>query len=157
MISIPSNLELLPFQLEAVEKMLTFLRGPLKGCYNACEMGLGKSVQTIAALNTLLCQNRVLVICPSVMRQTWSREFRKWSVFSPKILIIDTKEDFKGIPHAEAVIVSYDMAAKYVDKLDYTYDALVLDEAHYCLHESTSILTEKGYKPIKDVIVGDRS
>lgn len=128
-IKLPNGLSLLPFQVEAVEKMLTFLRSN-KGCYNACEMGLGKSVQTIAALNTLLCK-RILIICPAVMRSTWEREISKWSVFGPRTLVIETKDDFKGLAHCDVAIISYDLATKHIDKLDYNYDALVLDEAHH--------------------------
>ncbi len=69
--------ELLPFQKTAVAQMLTFLRES-GGCYNACSMGLGKSIQAIACINSLACKT-TLIICPAVMRLTWKEELIKWS------------------------------------------------------------------------------
>lgn len=136
-IILPSGKKLYPFQKQAVGKMLNFLtatNGNVKGCYNACEMGLGKTPQTIVALNTLRC-TRVLVICPAIMRDTWAREFKDWSSIKRHTAIIYRSQDLttKAL-EAELLIISYDLAAKktIAEKLAVQhYEALILDEAHY--------------------------
>lgn len=53
------------------------------GCILAHCMGLGKTLQLIVLLHTVirydeLCTNRVLVICPKSTIYNWHDEFRKW-------------------------------------------------------------------------------
>jgi len=124
-------MELKPFQKEAVEKMTRFLKE--RDCvYNASEMGLGKTVQAISAINT---QN-TLIICPSVVKYVWEAEIRKWNKSRPYVCVINSsKEGYtQSLSHERSfIIVSYDLAAK---NPEYYGDAchngtLILDEAHY--------------------------
>ncbi|KAF2143506.1 uncharacterized protein K452DRAFT_269082 [Aplosporella prunicola CBS 121167] len=59
-----------------------------RGAFLADDMGLGKSLQTITLLWTLLKQNpiyeegpvvkKALIVCPATVVGNWRREFRKW-------------------------------------------------------------------------------
>lgn len=135
-LKVPEGKTLMPFQVEAVERSLQFLtNGPEKACYNACEMGLGKSIQSVVVANTLSCA-RVLIICPAIMRLTWLDEFRAWTtrkntrycVCLDSSYIRDTKD-------ADVVILSYDIAARYNSAAflaSQRWSLLIADEFHYC-------------------------
>lgn len=130
----PPNKTLLPFQIEAIRQMLTFLRNN-DSTYNACEMGLGKSIQSLVAINTLFNEleaPNVLIICPSVMKYTWVSEIENWNI-NPKnnILVIDKASDLKGLI-ANYTIISYGLATKLAKDLsEFDWDVLILDESHY--------------------------
>lgn len=141
--------KLFPFQKTAVDKMLTFLlNSPTHSCYNACVPGLGKTIQTIAALK-MLPKSRTqspidLIICPSVMKHTWRKELQTWFPESA-VTIINTSSDLKILSSltaptnsntqtaaANIVIISYDLASRNIEKFKkLSIRTLVLDEAHY--------------------------
>lgn len=129
---IPEGLVLKPFQIEGINKMLSFLKSDVHGCYNTCEMGLGKSIMTIAATNELKLK-KVLVICPTVMLYTWETEIKKWSTITRTISIIDNSKNINKL--ADVTIISYGLAAKVANAQKLArinWDCLVLDEAHFC-------------------------
>lgn len=132
---------LLPFQVEAIKNTIKFLQNnPANACYNACEMGLGKTVQAIVAANTLGCK-RILVVCPAIMRLVWAEEMTKWygvdagQSFDIVLSGKDADEIEKrstGPDHI--VITSYDLASSrpfltWLEK--YKWDMLIMDESHY--------------------------
>lgn len=119
---IPAGLSLLPFQEEAVNKMLGFLKTN-KGVYNACEMGLGKSIQTIVTCNTMGWKN-ILIICPAIMCLVWEKEVAKWGNRIGK----------QGNLEANYLVISYNRAVQQKNLELLTtkkWDCLILDEAHY--------------------------
>lgn len=131
-LQIPQGLSLLPFQIEAVEKMLQFL-SLTGGVYNACEPGLGKTVQTITVMN-MMRPLKTLIVCPAVMRLTWYRELKKWGltpwVADPRAVL--SSKDLEDCWMASCLIVSYDMLSRHIEKFhNFVWDLLVLDEAHY--------------------------
>lgn len=144
-IILPEGKTLLPFQREAVKKAIKFLTSPVRGCYNGCEMGLGKTIQTIAILNTYLhyahkkSSINVLIICPSVMTFTWRNELKEWLSLPANwwetCSILSSSKDFKvDGPLNSFCITSYGLASqpKNLAKLIQTkWDFLILDEAHY--------------------------
>ncbi|KAG0764140.1 hypothetical protein G6F29_008392 [Rhizopus arrhizus] len=79
-------------QLEGVEFLWRRVYEKKGGCLLSHAMGLGKSIQTIALLNTLyenLDRNpevayptgkRVLILAPLITLSNWTNEFRKWHV-----------------------------------------------------------------------------
>lgn len=109
---------LFPYQIEGVKKMTDFLRSA-GCCYNASEMGLGKTAMTVRTLETFLPpKSKILIICPAVVTLVWETEVMKWAV--------DTKNEY--------TIISYDKAKTdhwLKDILSRKWEALVLDEAHY--------------------------
>lgn len=132
----PSNKTLYPFQVEAIEKTINFLEtNPTNSCYNACEMGLGKTVQAIVALNTLGYQ-KVLVVCPAIMRLVWAEEIKAWSEpLSPTYTILKGKDITSMFKvYWDWLITSYDLASKsallrYLEEMH--FDAIIMDEFHY--------------------------
>lgn len=131
----------MPFQVEAVEKMLNFLEhNESNSVYNAHEPGLGKTIQTIVTVNSLDAvtgaeNTKVLIICPTVMLYTWEKEIQTWStIFNRSIQVIDKGNKVLDAGNATYTIVPYGIAgqdgsAKYLAKQ--SFDVLILDEAHY--------------------------
>lgn len=130
---IPSGLELLPFQKEAINKMLYFLEyGPERGCYNACEAGLGKTIQTLAALNKLKAR-KVLILAPPIMLLTWKEKIMQWSTLKPSIAVIRSSKDMPKYQTADYTLLSYGIASNDENArflADEDWDALVIDESH---------------------------
>lgn len=127
----PPHLSLLPFQETAIHQMLHFLREN-GGCYNAYEMGLGKSIQTVVTINSLFPREHptILIICPAVMRLVWEQELNKWGSYVHPVVLKSKKYLGPALPTVG--IVSYDLAAtdQFKNWIRDT-DVLVLDEAHY--------------------------
>ncbi|KAI0045277.1 hypothetical protein FA95DRAFT_1561280 [Auriscalpium vulgare] len=81
-----------PHQVEGVKFMYECVMGLRKhegqGCILADEMGMGKTLQTISLVWTLLKQNpyaggaaaigKVLIVCPVTLINNWKNEFHKW-------------------------------------------------------------------------------
>jgi SNF2 family DNA or RNA helicase len=80
-----------PHQREGVSflyECVMGLRGPHTGCLLCDEMGVGKTLQVIALLWTLLRQSpagggapavkRAIVVCPASLVSSWRSEVRKW-------------------------------------------------------------------------------
>lgn len=98
-----------PFQNDGVsflwKRRLTLL---------ADQMGLGKTPQTIRALDCL-GDTQPLVVCPAIAKEHWRCMFRDWSMMQ----------------HTPT-IVSYDYARENVRQLSaHQWDALVVDEMHF--------------------------
>lgn len=119
-----SSQKLYPFQIEGAAKTVRFLRE--RGCcYNGSEMGTGKTVMTLRAIEEISsCEHplHVLVICPAIATLVWEMEWYKWA----------DHRKYLGCPK----ILSYDKASrenykKVLLKPLVPYDVLVLDEAHY--------------------------
>lgn len=136
-IRVPPELSLLPFQKEATQKALKFLQSNTRAVYNACEQGLGKTCQTIAALNTLGAPLPLLIICPAVMRHVWRTELLKWKTFDTNIHLILNSKNLSALDNftdTDTVIISYDLVRteKALAKLSsWKWGALILDEAHF--------------------------
>lgn len=140
--------DLFAFQIQAIKETIHFLEtNPANACYNACEMGLGKTIQAIVAASTLRC-HRILIVCPAIMRLVWEREFRSWWVMpngkrpsdsSWKFDVILSGKDIEYVSKVknsktQVVITSYDLAADepFISYLESrTWDMLIMDEAHY--------------------------
>jgi SWI/SNF-related matrix-associated actin-dependent regulator 1 of chromatin subfamily A len=130
----PDGKSLLPFQEECIRKMLYFLRTN-GGVYNACEQGLGKSIQTIVTCNGLARDytKPIIIVCPAVMRLVWKQEFKDWSI-ETNVRVVKKRDELDNLESANVYIVSYELAAS--DDFQYwlrrkEIDVLILDEAHY--------------------------
>lgn len=151
-------MKLLPFQEKAVSQMLDFLK-TTKGCYNACEQGLGKTIQSITTVNKLECES-ILIICPAIMRLVWRDEISKWHAnwrglpysisvqISSKKAVVYNQNPLatKGCAY---IITSYGLATKGAEFLgkEFPPDMLILDEAHF-LKSSSSARTKQILKHI---------
>ena len=102
----------------------------------ADEMGLGKTVQAIRGLNRIHAK-RALIICPSVARINWAREFDLWSENKLEVQVTEKLSDIVAI--SGHVICSFDFAVQNVDKLTkFNWDVLIVDEAHYLKSTETA-------------------
>jgi len=93
----------------------------------ADEMGLGKTVQAIRGLERIHAK-RVVVVCPSVARINWLREFEMWSPGFKATVLVKLSDK---IPETGAIICSFDYASENFSLITkHTWDALIVDEAH---------------------------
>lgn len=101
------------------------------------DMGLGKTVITLTALNDLLFDyfeiSRVLVIAPlRVARNTWPQELGKWEHLKHlrySVAVGTEKERWEALrKSASLYIINRENVPWLVEKTDFTYDAVVIDE-----------------------------
>lgn len=74
-----------PHQIEGVKHMFNCCYGSVKGsgCILAHCMGLGKTLQLITLLHTVVnypqfATNRILILCPKSTLSNWKAEIHKW-------------------------------------------------------------------------------
>lgn len=118
-------LQLLPFQREGVEYVIEKEGRALI----ADQMGLGKTVQAIAASLQYRANWPCLVICPSSLRYNWRDEYLKWTDIKPEdIAIVMTG---KQACDKQLNIISYDLARAKADELKKQhFDMIIMDESH---------------------------
>lgn len=130
------------------------------GCLLAHEMGLGKTLQVIALVWTLLKQSpfkrgaptcrRVIVCVPASLVGNWGAEFKKWlgpERVDPQLVEggdKQAKELFQtwALPsqrRRSVLITSYETLRAQVDELvDASVDLLICDEAHRLKNATTA-------------------
>lgn len=132
-------------QKEGVAFLYSLYRDERKGGILADDMGLGKTIQIIAFLSAMfdadLIKN-VLVVMPTTLISNWSKEFSKWT---PGMRV----KEFHGTSKSErsknleriqrrggVLITTYQMLVNNwqqlstVDGSEFTWDYIILDEAH---------------------------
>lgn len=100
----------------------------------ADEQGLGKTRQ---ALVTVEAANAypTLVVCKASLKGNWEREVKR-CLPHRSVQVLGGKRPFETF--ADIVIVNYDILAAWQDALVSSgYQALVLDESHYCKEKGT--------------------
>ena len=118
--------KLYPYQREGVEWLKTKRFALL-----ADQMGLGKTAQVITAADELGCKN-ILIICPSIARITWQREFKLWSRASQFTEIMTKRSDRPDTKNTGVVICSFDYVTNNAHILNkIKWDLLVVDESHF--------------------------
>jgi len=113
---------LLPYQPEAVDKMCE--RGKVLVAY---DLGLGKTVLTIAAIERLMDERKVkepgLIICLSSLKYQWANQIEKFTDGTSRALVVD------GTPKKRAE--QYDLAKDWrntgVDYIILNYEQVVND------------------------------
>ena len=107
-----------------------------KNAILADEMGLGKTNQAVCALDLLSLhdtQDRVLIICPAIVRPQWQAKLQQWLMFhnaQPVQQVEHTDESIMG----KTVIVSYALINKplVLERLMVIgWDVVIYDEFHY--------------------------
>ncbi|KAF8371752.1 hypothetical protein PRIPAC_78181 [Pristionchus pacificus] len=132
-------------QKQGVAFLVDKLKSRGGGAILADDMGLGKSIQTIATCWTLLKRKtpkvedgvrKVLVVVPSSLLHNWRAEFAKWfrATRTPAMLVRKVS-DIGLFASAHKItpflVVSYDMALRYAPALSSCqFDLLVCDEGH---------------------------
>ena len=109
------------------------------GLLNNDDVGLGKTVQTIAAASLLDAEFCKVVLCPSFLKQQWAGEVKRWAPLfrrkhDPVVHVIWPKGDKrsqKAAPlDAEWVIAYYLDAERAIDLVGNRPYLLVADEIH---------------------------
>lgn len=124
----PKDMHPMPFQLAGVEYALR-RRNAIIGD----QPGLGKTAQAIMLSNAIGARN-CLVVCPASLRLNWEKEIWKWSTIENVETYPVLKSSDGTSPDANYVILSYDLLRNpsiLNGIMDYTWDHLILDEAHY--------------------------
>lgn len=113
---------LLPYQPEAVDAMCN--RGKMLVAY---DLGLGKTVLTIAAIERLMDEQKItepgIVICLSSLKYQWADQIRKFTDGSSTPLVIDGTPKQRAAQYAEAL----DWGHSLVDYVIINYEQVVND------------------------------
>ncbi|XP_038604542.1 DNA excision repair protein ERCC-6-like [Tachyglossus aculeatus] len=137
--------QLFEHQREGVAFLYSLFRDVKKGGILADDMGLGKTIQIIAFLSGMFdaeLVNYVLLVMPTTLISTWTREFTKWT---PGIRV----KNFHGASKTErtknleriqrktgVIITTYQMLINNWQQLsslngqEFVWDYLIFDEAH---------------------------
>uniref|UniRef100_A0A8D0LAV7 DNA repair and recombination protein RAD54B n=1 Tax=Sphenodon punctatus TaxID=8508 RepID=A0A8D0LAV7_SPHPU len=120
------------------------------GAILADEMGVGKTLQCISLVWTLLRQGlygckpilkHALIVTPGSLVKNWRKEFQKW-LGSERINVftVDQVEDFVNSPLYSVLIISYEMLLRSLDQIQaIEFNLLICDEGHRL--KNTSIKT----------------
>jgi SNF2 family DNA or RNA helicase len=130
---------LLPYQPEAVDRMCD--RQKMLVAY---DLGLGKTVLTIAAIERLMDEQRIkepgLIICLSSLKYQWANQIEKFTNGTSQALVIDGTPKKRAEQYAKAIdwrtsgvdyiIVNYEQVVNDWDTIkDLPRGFVVLDEA----------------------------
>ncbi|HFI0464040.1 TPA: DEAD/DEAH box helicase [Streptococcus suis] len=144
-----------PYQVEGVHWLLNLRAKNLAGIL-ADDMGLGKSLQTIAYLASVLPQAKhpSLIVVPASLLYNWQAEFEKFAPHMSFSLITGNADHRHAsfIRHQSSpghiFITSYDYLRRdWENYKEIRFDTLVLDEAHYIKNHST--LASKAVKNLQ--------
>ncbi|ELP93312.1 lymphoid-specific helicase, putative [Entamoeba invadens IP1] len=134
------------FMFDCVMGLKTGFRG--NGCILADGMGLGKTIQAVSLMFTLLKQGingeptckKVMVVAPSSLVGNWENEFKKWlGDKAPRVVAIassgkkaDQAMSDMEYGYAEVLVISYDQLRIHIDKIELIKDwgMIVCDEGH---------------------------
>ena len=105
---------------------IMYMTGGRKRILIADEMGLGKSLQALACVHIAEHQ-RVLIVCPAIVKHNWANEIKKWLQTSSYII-----NGWEGdIEHTRFNIINYDILSKRKEQLmSQGYDCIIFDEVH---------------------------
>ena len=113
---------LLPYQPEAVDAMVD--RGKMLVAY---DLGLGKTVLTIAAIESLMDSGSIrepgIIICLSSLKYQWAEQIRKFTDGTSTPLVIDGTPKQRAAQYTEA----FDWGHSLVDYVIINYEQVVND------------------------------
>jgi SNF2-related domain len=113
-----------PYQVAGVRYLCSATRAFL-----ADELGLGKTLQALATIETLQAYP-ALVLCPAAMQRTWLRESQRWLPQGKTIVALEGP--FDSVPVVDVLIISYEQVARHQQLLaERPFEAIVADESHY--------------------------
>lgn len=113
---------LLPFQPEAVNKMIS-----RKRMLVAYDLGLGKTVLTIAAIEELMDKKEItepgIVICLSSLKYQWAAQIEKFTDGSSRALVVDGTKSQR----AEQYHAAFEWRKNGIDYIIINYEQVVND------------------------------
>ena len=112
-------------------------------CLLADEMGVGKTPQAIIAAQEL---SRILVVCPSVAKYNWQKEFERFAGRHAEVA-----GDGKILAGKPLVITSFDYLTRHLEKYKkFHRDLVIIDEAH--LSKEPTALRTKAVMGVRGII-----
>lgn len=107
----------------------------------ADDMGLGKSIQSISAIEDLLFKEKlksILIVCPNTLVTNWESEIDKWSSLLTYYSMSSVKANDQSyiknkINNNNILITTYSVLekiAKYTKTTHHVFDLIIADEAH---------------------------
>lgn len=113
---------LMPYQKAGVAYV-----GEVGRCLIADQMGLGKTVEAIAALE-YRGAFPAIIVCPASLKENWKREINKWLPHRT-VNVLSGKDNISNV---DVNIVNYDIVGRFVEPIVHLKPmGLVLDESHY--------------------------
>ncbi|KAI0081996.1 hypothetical protein K474DRAFT_1612582 [Panus rudis PR-1116 ss-1] len=143
--------KLRPHQVEGVKFMYECVMGMAhsgKGCILADEMGMGKTLQTITLIWTLLKQNpyggigpvigKAMIVCPVSLVNNWKNEFHKWLGRDRVGVFVGDKDketikQFANSRIHKVLIIGYERLRTVIKNLAYCIPPIgliICDEGH---------------------------
>jgi SWI/SNF-related matrix-associated actin-dependent regulator of chromatin subfamily A-like protein 1 len=125
------DLKLMPFQEEGSTLLAKTQRGML-----VWDAGIGKTPTAVRACVKARAE-RILVFCPPIATGVWRKHFEDWSEYQIRVLNAGWNHKPGGfLNDYGARIIPYSRAHSDADVIKmaakaYTWDAVILDEAHY--------------------------
>lgn len=140
-------------EIEAVELDLSGLKATLRGYQEfgvryaihqkrtllGDEMGLGKTIQAIAAMVALKAEGKhhFMVVCPASVLINWCREIKKFSDMEVTKIHGSDEEALKHWRmNGDIAVTTYESISRFDLPEKFTFDYLVVDEAHYVKNPS---------------------
>ncbi len=138
------NATLRPYQKAGFNWLLRLHQTGCHGCL-ADDMGLGKTLQTLSLLQHLKATGELktsLLIAPVVTLANWESEMARFTpdLKSCRHAGTERLDSAEGFAEYDLIIVSYHTLRNDVDIfLDFEFDYIVLDEAHYIKNAGSRI------------------
>eukprot|EP00658_Telonema_sp_P-2_P042159 TRINITY_DN30223_c0_g2_i1.p1 TRINITY_DN30223_c0_g2~~TRINITY_DN30223_c0_g2_i1.p1 ORF type:complete len:489 (-),score=58.53 TRINITY_DN30223_c0_g2_i1:134-1600(-) len=150
-----------PHQIEGVQFLFDCVakQKDRSGAILADHMGLGKTLQSICLLHTMLFQNgpqgrplgrKAMIVCPSSLVENWRTEFHKWlgALAARHCLVLEATSSVKTqiadfvnpSTRFRIMILSYEIVAKYSDLAGAPVDLIIADEGHRLKSDGTKTI-----------------
>lgn len=133
------TMPLYPYQFEGV----VFAAKKDYNLLIADEMGVGKSLSAIGCM-AMRKPRKTIIVVPAPIKFQWERNIKtllkkKYSVYVCEGQSFETK-DCLYVKHSQVVIINYNILDYWVDLLcRFSWDMLILDEAHRIKHPKTGV------------------
>lgn len=129
------------YQKDGVRWLLQLYHYQLNGIL-ADDMGLGKSLQVIALLESIVAKDTSLLVVPASLIYNWNDEFQKFQSPLSLTCIIGNKSErikkIESISQYDVAITSYDYLRRDIDLYDgISFEYIILDEAQYIKNQNT--------------------
>ena len=133
------TIPLYPYQFEGVVKAS-------KQDYNlliADEMGVGKSLSAIGCM-AMRKPKKTIIVVPAPIKFQWERNIKSLLKKQHTVYVCEGQtfdmSDCLYVKHSQVIIINYNILDYWVDLLcRYSYDMLILDEAHRIKHPKTAV------------------
>lgn len=73
----------------------------------ADDMGLGKSPQTIGAINLMKDFKKIVILCPNSVKYNWEKEWKTWSVHQDKDIRVYNSSNIED--KGDVIIINYEV------------------------------------------------